>query len=108
MNIRTAGTALSLLLLAWGTAGCDRRDAEPIEPADSATTTVVDTPATPAPATTQDPTATSGGVPPIDTCAGLTGEAEVECLMRDNDGLPPSPPPVNPEEATEEDVPPTP
>jgi hypothetical protein len=111
MNIRIAGAALPLLL-ALGTAGCDRRDAEPIEPADSATTVIEDdtgpdvtTPAVP------DPTATdtaTGAEAPIDPCAGLTGEAGAECLMRNNDGLPPTTEPVNPDEETGEDLPPTP
>jgi len=111
MNIRIAGATLPLLL-ALGIAGCDRRDAEPIEPADSATTVIEDdiSPDVTTP-TTPDPTATgtaTGAEVPIDPCAGLTGEAEAECLMRNNDGLPPTTEPVNPDEETGESVPPTP
>lgn len=120
MNTRIAGTALPLLL-ALGAAGCDRRDAEPIEPADTATTVIENGSDAAATTSTRDPTATgtadrgdvgvgttTGAEVPVDPCAGLTGEAEAECLMRNNDGLPPTTEPVNPDEATGEDEPPTP
>ncbi len=60
MSIRIASNALPLLLLALGTAGCDRRDAEPIEPSDTADTVIDETPAT----TLPDPTAVDTAVPP--------------------------------------------
>ncbi len=96
MNIRIASTVLPLLLLGLGTAGCDRRDVEPIEQSDTADTVTAETPATTVPDTTTADTAVPPPTPA--RCAGLTGEAEVDCLMRTNDGVPPVSPPVNPEE----------
>lgn len=110
MNIRTASIVLPMVLFAVGVAGCDRRDVEPIEPSDTTDTVVDETPATPAPDTPAPTTPAPEATPPAasETCAGLTGEAEADCLMRNNDGLPPTPPPVNPEEETGDDAPPTP
>ena len=86
MNIRTTAVVLPILL-AIG-AGCDRRDAEPIEPSDTATTVVDDTAAT-APTSTI-PSAT-------ESCAGLTGDAKTDCLTRTNDEASRIEPPVTPE-----------
>lgn len=99
-QLRLADTALPLALLVALSAGCDRRDAEPIEPADSATTVVDDSPAaasasngaTPAASTTPSGT---------ESCSGLTGDAEADCLARSNDGMPPTPAPADPEEQAE-------
>lgn len=106
MNVRTACIVLPMVLLAASVAACDRRDAEPIEPSDTTDTVVDEPPATTTPATPV-PEATAPAST-TDACAGLTGEAEADCLMRSNDGLPPTPPPVNPEEETGDDAPPTP
>ena len=68
MNIRLAIACSAVLAIALS--ACDRRELEPVEPADSASTTIVDNPAV-APGgdvdTTQDP------------CFGLTGQAETDC-----------------------------
>ena len=73
MNIRTI--AILPVLLVVG-AGCDRRDAEPIEPSETATTIVDDSAAT-APTSTI-PSAT-------ESCTGLIGEAATDCRMRTGD-----------------------
>lgn len=104
MHVRTACIVLPILF-AVGLAACDRRDAEPIEPSDTTDTVVVETPATVTPATPA-PEATAPP-PTTDACAGLTGEAEADCQTRNNDGLPPASPPVNPEEEeASDDAPP--
>ena len=94
MNIRTVAIVLPVLLVIG--AGCDRRDAEPIEPSETTTTVVDDTAAT-APTSTI-PSAT-------ESCAGLTGEAQTDCLMR-TDEASPATPPVEPAQDTGGDVPP--
>jgi hypothetical protein len=85
------------LLLAFGTA-CDRRDAEPIEEADSANTVIDDSPAT-------LPGATSDVEGP---CAGLTGEAVEDCESRIDPNAVPVPQPGEPNQVpgTEDNPPP--
>jgi hypothetical protein len=72
--------ATSAMLLVLGTAACDRRDAEPIESADSATSTIDDSPEiAPLPAQVD-----------VDgPCAGLTGEAVDNCEGRVEAGTTP-------------------
>lgn len=98
-QLRLANTALPLAFLVALSAGCDRRNAEPIEPADSATTIVDDSPAAATATNGAAPTATTvpGGT---ESCSGLTGDAEADCLTR-NDGMPPTAAPADPEEQTE-------
>ncbi|MGQ4659317.1 hypothetical protein [Lysobacter sp. F6437] len=85
MNIRTI--AILPVLLVVG-AGCDRRDAEPIEPSET-TTTVVDDSAATTPTSTI-PSAT-------ESCTGLTGEAATDCRMRTGDDAPSTMPPADAE-----------
>lgn len=94
MNIQLTAVALAMLL-AIG-AGCDRRDAEPIEPSDTATTVVDDSAAT-APTSTI-PSAT-------ESCSGLTGDAETDCLMRNKAEASPAEPQVEPEPNAGDDSP---
>ena len=94
MNIQVTAVVLPMLLAVG--AGCDRRDAEPIEPSDTATTVVDDTAAS-APTSTI-PSAT-------ESCAGLTGDAETDCLLRVNTEASRAEPPVE-SEPNAGDVPP--
>ena len=82
MNLTTLTASSALLLLALASTACDRRKAEPIEPADSATTVIDDSPATVA-----DPTPTDVDGP----CAGLTGEAVEDCESRIDPRTEPAP-----------------
>ncbi|MGH8074482.1 MAG: hypothetical protein ACREO4_10470 [Lysobacter sp.] len=94
MNIRTVAVVLPMLLVIG--ASCDRRDAEPIEPSETTDTVVDDTAAT-APTSTI-PSAT-------ESCAGLTGDAETDCLTRATDEAVPAAPPVEPAQQTGGDAP---
>jgi len=98
-QLRLANTALPLALLVALSAGCDRRNAEPIEPADSATTIVDDSPVAATATNGTAPTANTGPGK-TESCSGLTGDAEADCLAR-NDGTPPASAPADPEEQTE-------
>jgi len=94
MSLRIAVTSAALVLLALGTAACDRRNAEPIEPADSASTVIDDSPATAA-----NPTTDVAG-----PCAGLTGQAVEDCEGRIDPTAEPVPQPGEPNQvpATED------
>lgn len=82
MNQRIA-IVCAAALLSLSITACDRRELEPVEPADSATTVIDNTP-TPAPGGEFDAT--------IDPCFGLTGQAETDCrATHDN---PPAPDPT--------------
>ena len=81
-------TLPALVVLSLSMAACDRRDAEPVEPASTADTAAVDTPAAtmPTDTTTATPPATTAGA-----CEGLTGQALTDCL---NQAGPTSTPPA--------------
>lgn len=70
-------TLPALAVLSLSMLGCDRRDAEPVEPAGTADTAMVDTPSAtmPTDTTTTTPPTTSAGA-----CEGLTGQALTDCL----------------------------
>jgi hypothetical protein len=69
-------TLPALVVLSLSMAACDRRDAEPLEPAGAADTAAVDTPSATMPVdTTTTPPATTAGA-----CEGLTGQALTDCL----------------------------
>ena len=87
MNLTTLSASSALLLLTLAGTACDRRDAEPIEPADSATTVIDDSPATVA-----DPTPGDVDGP----CAGLTGQAVEDCEGRIDPDAAPTPQPGEP------------
>ncbi|KGM56985.1 hypothetical protein N799_12325 [Lysobacter arseniciresistens ZS79] len=72
--------ACAAALLSLSITACDRRELEPVEPADSATTVIDETP-TPAPGGDVDPT--------IDPCFGLTGQAETDCRATHDEAAPP-------------------
>lgn len=75
MNPRIA-IACAAALLSLSITACDRRELEPVEPAESATTTIDPAP-TPAPGGEVNPT--------VDPCFGLTGQAETECRVTYDD-----------------------
>lgn len=81
MNPRLA-IACAAALLSLSITACDRRELEPVEPADSATTVIDQTP-TPAPGGEVDAT--------IDPCFGLTGQAETDCRATHDEPAAPDP-----------------
>ena len=87
MNLKTLTASSALLLITLAGTACDRRNAEPIEPADSATTVIDDSPATVA-----DPTPNDVDGP----CAGLTGQAVEDCERRIDPEAAPVPQPGEP------------
>lgn len=76
-------TLPALAVLSLSLMACDRRDAEPVEPATTADTAMTDSPAATMPTdTTMAPTDTTT-MPPATTagaCEGLTGQALDDCL----------------------------
>lgn len=89
-------TLPALVVLSLSMAACDRRDAEPIEPAGTADTAAVDTPAAtmPTDTTTATPPATTAGA-----CEGLTGQALTDCLNQAGPTNDPNAPPPTTNEA---------
>lgn len=98
MKILMPGLLITLALVA-----CDRREVQPIEASDATTDTVVTEPE-PAPAPISGEAISGEQVPPPSTsaCAGLTGEAEADCLERES--MEGESPPI--EDPNEESTPP--